>query len=94
MPSLTCASLILKICCYSFNFQQNDAPPGGPTTPIDWPGGFNGPNNCYMDGQGPPGGLKPPTGPPGNGRSKAGGGSIPSPATPLTPGSSCGAPHR
>lgn len=71
------------------NMQGPGKPPGN-----DWsspPGGF------FMDG--PPGSqqLKPPgplpphgMGPQGNGRPGKGGGSIPSPATPLTPSSSCG----
>jgi len=56
----------------------------------DWsPGGF------FMDGHGmkQSGPLPPPSN--GNGpRSVKAGGSIPSPATPLTPGSSSGAAHR
>ncbi|XP_021953793.1 collagen alpha-1(III) chain isoform X3 [Folsomia candida] len=56
------------------------------------------PSGFYMDGpqqgQGQPPGLKPPgMGPQGNGRPGKGG-SIPSPATPLTPSSSCGGPPR
>lgn len=73
--------------------------PGGKPPGNDWsspPGGF------FMDGQQPglkppgPGPLPPPgMGPQGNGRpGKGGGGSIPSPATPLTPSSSCGGPPR
>lgn len=73
---------------------NNKPPPGG-----DW---NSPPSGFFMDGhqgmkQSGPGSLPPPgMGPAGNGpRSvKTGGGSIPSPATPLTPGSSCGAPHR
>ena len=70
--------------------------PGGPlsnkpASNNDWPpGGF------FMDGPGmkQSGPLPPPSNGNGPRSVKAGGGSIPSPVTPLTPGSSCGAPHR
>lgn len=82
-----------------------DSWPGGPGNgpPNNKPPNEWSPSNSnfFMDGQQPQQGLKPPNGPPGVGpqgngprSSKQGGGSIPSPATPLTPGSSCGGPHR
>ncbi|CAG7825261.1 unnamed protein product [Allacma fusca] len=74
---------------------------GGPNGPNnkggnDW---SSSSSNFFMDGQPvmKPGLPPPNVGPPsGNGprSNKVGGGSIPSPATPLTPGSSCGGHHR
>lgn len=68
--------------------------PNNKMPPNDWQGPGGG---YFPDGQPgmkpqgpPPGGV----GPNGTGPRK-GGGSIPSPVTPLTPGSTCGgAPHR
>jgi len=70
--------------------------PGGP--PSNKPPEWNSSGGFFMDGQpmGKSGGPLPPpgVGPQGNGPRSNKGGSVPSPATPLTPGSSCGAPHK
>lgn len=77
------------------HMDYNNMGPGGPSGKHPGGGEWNcPPGGFFMDGpQGQPG-LKPGMGPQGNGRPGKGGGSIPSPATPLTPSSSCGGPPR
>ena len=86
-----------------YNMPGQGGPPNGPNNKGNGNEWSSNSNNFYMDG--PPHGMKPgslPPPPPGMGpagangprSNKVGGGSIPSPATPLTPGSSCGGHHR